>query len=114
MAGKVHLELCDRPPLGRLGRNLGTLPPHDRRIGDGGSRGCVPAATTRERALAPDYRSRANLVRSQDPKWFSVTYMLNNLNRGLGSPDSYPFLLSDAVIQKLRFVHDTIEMAAAN
>ena len=46
--------------------------------------------------------------------WFSVTYMLNNLNRGLGLPDSYPFLLSDAVIQKLRFVHDTIEMAAAN
>jgi hypothetical protein len=45
--------------------------------------------------------------------WFSVTYMLNNLNRGLGLPDSYPFVLSDAVIQKLRFVHDTIEMAAA-
>jgi hypothetical protein len=25
------------------------------------------------------------------------------------TPDSYPFLLSGAVVQKLRFVHDTIE-----
>jgi len=40
--------------------------------------------------------------------------MLNNLNRGLGLPDSYPFLLSDPVIEKLRFVHDTIEAAATN
>jgi hypothetical protein len=44
--------------------------------------------------------------------WFSVTYMLNNLNRGLGLPDSYPFVLSDAVIQKLRFVYDTVERAS--
>ncbi len=45
--------------------------------------------------------------------WFSLTYMLNTLNRGLGLPDSYPFILSDPVIQKLRFVHDAIERASA-
>jgi hypothetical protein len=45
--------------------------------------------------------------------WFSLTYMLNNLNRGLGLPDSYPFILSDLVIRKLRFVHDTIEKASS-
>lgn len=44
--------------------------------------------------------------------WFSLTYMLNNLNRGLGLPDGYPFILSDPVIQKLQFVHDTIQRAA--
>jgi hypothetical protein len=45
--------------------------------------------------------------------WFSLTYMLNNLNRGLGLPDGYPFVLSDPVVQKLRFVHDAIELASA-
>jgi hypothetical protein len=44
--------------------------------------------------------------------WFSITYLLNNLNRGLGLGDAYPFVLSDAVIGKLRFVHDTIAGAA--
>lgn len=40
--------------------------------------------------------------------WFPLTYVLNNLNRGLGLPDSYPFVLSTLVIEKLRFVHDTL------
>ena len=40
--------------------------------------------------------------------WLSLTYVLNNLSRGLGLPDSYPFVLSAPVIGKLRFIHDTI------
>jgi hypothetical protein len=40
--------------------------------------------------------------------WFPLTYVLNNLNRGLGLPDGYPFVLSDAVVAKLRVVHDII------
>jgi hypothetical protein len=44
--------------------------------------------------------------------WFSITYLLNNLNRGLGLGDAYPFVLSEAVIDKLRFVHETIASAA--
>jgi hypothetical protein len=40
--------------------------------------------------------------------WLSLTYLLNNLNRGLGFADGYPFILSDAVVTKLRFVHDII------
>ncbi len=40
--------------------------------------------------------------------WFPLTYVLNNLNRGLGMPDGYPFVLSPPAIAKLRFVHDTI------
>jgi hypothetical protein len=40
--------------------------------------------------------------------WLPLTYALNNLNRGLGRADSYPFVLSPAVIEKLRFVHETI------
>ena len=40
--------------------------------------------------------------------WFPLTYVLNNLNRGLGVPDAYPFVLSQPAIEKLRFVHDVI------
>jgi hypothetical protein len=38
--------------------------------------------------------------------WFPLTYALNNLNRGLGQPDAYPFVLSEPAIEKLRFVHE--------
>jgi hypothetical protein len=40
--------------------------------------------------------------------WFPVTYLVNNLNRGLGMADAYPFILSTPAIQKLRFVHEAI------
>jgi hypothetical protein len=40
--------------------------------------------------------------------WFPLTYVLNNLNRGLGLRDAYPFVLSTPAIDKLRFVHDTV------
>jgi hypothetical protein len=40
--------------------------------------------------------------------WFSLTYVLNNLNRGMGLPDGYPFVLSQQAIDKLRFVHETV------
>lgn len=40
--------------------------------------------------------------------WFPLTYMLNNLNRGLGLGDAYPFVLSDPAVAKLRLVHDVV------
>jgi hypothetical protein len=43
--------------------------------------------------------------------WFPLTYVLNNLNRGLGLPDGYPFVLPRPAIAKLRFVHETVEWA---
>jgi len=46
-------------------------------------------------------------------RWFSLTYVLNNLNRSLGQPDGYPFVLSNAVIDKLRVVHLAIKSTAA-
>jgi hypothetical protein len=41
--------------------------------------------------------------------WFPVTFVLNNLNRSMGLPDGYPFVLSAEVINKLRFIHETIQ-----
>jgi hypothetical protein len=43
--------------------------------------------------------------------WFPLTYMLNNLSRGLGQADAYPFVISVPVVEKLRFVHDTVAAA---
>jgi len=40
--------------------------------------------------------------------WVPLTYVLNNLNRGLGLPDAYPFVLSPPVVLKLQFIHETV------
>ena len=45
--------------------------------------------------------------------WFPLTYVLNNLNRGLGHADAYPFVLSPSAIAKLRFVDDVVGRARA-
>jgi hypothetical protein len=54
--------------------------------------------------LSPKYRDFDAMIEA----WLSLTYVLNNLSRGLGLPDSYPFVLSAPAICKLRFIHDTI------
>jgi len=59
------------------------------------------------RKLSPDAASEAPFD-SLVERWFPLTYVLNNLNRGLGLADGYPFVLSPPAIAKLRFVHDTI------
>jgi hypothetical protein len=58
---------------------------------------------------APDPRpDRSGSFDKMIENWFPLTYVLNNLNRGLGLSDGYPFVLSSPVIEKLRFVHETI------
>ncbi|QQR37226.1 putative zinc-binding peptidase [Devosia oryziradicis] len=37
--------------------------------------------------------------------WVPLASMLNNLNRAMGHPDAYPFILTPQVIEKLGFVH---------
>ncbi len=44
--------------------------------------------------------------------WHALSYLLNNLTRGLGLPDGYPFVLNAPAREKLRFVHDTVTAAA--
>jgi hypothetical protein len=40
--------------------------------------------------------------------WLPVTYALNSLNRGMGLPDIYPFVLSAPVATKLQFIHEVV------
>ncbi len=37
---------------------------------------------------------------------------MNSINRAMGTRDLYPFVLSPAVIEKLRFIHQLVREAA--
>jgi hypothetical protein len=70
--------------------------------------------------LRPDRRGDPTVKHIADPvekdqkfedlmdDWFPLTYLLNNLNRGLGLPDGYPFVLSTPATDKLRFAHEVV------
>jgi hypothetical protein len=45
--------------------------------------------------------------------WLALSVGLNQLNRSMGMRDAYPFALTPAVIDKLRFVHDVCTQALA-
>jgi hypothetical protein len=44
--------------------------------------------------------------------WLPLTFAVNSINRSMGVPDLYPFVLGPAVVGKLSFVHDCIREQA--
>src|SRR6185295_3152587 len=52
-----------------------------------------------------DPHSFDDLVRG----WLPLTIAMNSLNRSMGLPDPYPFVLGEPALEKLRFVHTVIE-----
>ena len=40
--------------------------------------------------------------------WVPFVLAMNNVNRAMGRPDLYPFILAPPVIEKLAFIHDLI------
>jgi len=46
-------------------------------------------------------------------QWLPLTCALNSLNRGMGLPDLYPFVLSGPAIEKLQFVHEVVQESVA-
>jgi hypothetical protein len=66
-----------------------------------------PTAPTMPEPVAPQPAAFEDLINS----WFPVTYVLNNLNRGLGHADAYPFVLSPTAVAKLKFVDDVVGRA---
>jgi hypothetical protein len=44
--------------------------------------------------------------------WLPFTFAMNSINRAMGTRDLYPFVLSPAVIEKLRFIHQLVREAA--
>ena len=41
-------------------------------------------------------------------RWVPLSFVMNSLNRSMGMKDSYPFVINEAVKQKLNFIHETI------
>jgi len=66
-----------------------------------------PAAPTMPEPVSAHPAAFQDLIDS----WFPLTYVLNNLNRGLGHADAYPFVLSPAAVAKLRFVDEVVGRA---
>jgi hypothetical protein len=66
-------------------------------------RASVPLARVTTRRLA--FEDFDELVAA----WLPLTMALNSLNRGMGLPDLYPFVLSPRSLAKLRFVHVLID-----
>ncbi|HEY8734288.1 MAG TPA: putative zinc-binding metallopeptidase, partial [Puia sp.] len=38
--------------------------------------------------------------------WLPLTFAVNSLNRSMGHSDFYPFVISDPVVEKLKFIHE--------
>jgi hypothetical protein len=66
-----------------------------------------PTVTEMPHPVSPQPAAFERLIDS----WFPVTYVLNNLNRGLGHADAYPFVLSPLAVAKLKFVDDVVGRA---
>ena len=44
--------------------------------------------------------------------WAPFVVAMNSVNRAMGRPDLYPFIIAPAVVEKLRFIHDLVRGAA--
>ena len=67
-----------------------------------------PHPQTDQRSVAIDFDPRdADLARLIDA-WLPMTFTVNSINRSMGLPDLYPFVLSPRIIIKLVFVHEQI------
>lgn len=43
--------------------------------------------------------------------WLPLTFAMNSLNRSMGLPDLYPFVISQTIKEKLRFIHQVVKEA---
>ncbi|MGW4124851.1 zinc-binding metallopeptidase family protein [Nocardia sp. NPDC004711] len=46
--------------------------------------------------------------------WLPLSWALNQVNRSMGHPDLYPFVLAPAALDKMRFIHELIGRATAS
>ncbi len=71
-------------------------------------------AQTPDLALGAGFDSyQAEDVETLISAWTPLTLAINSLNRSMGLPDLYPFVLAPAVVAKLGFVHSLVRDAGA-
>jgi hypothetical protein len=67
-------------------------------------------------ALRPESKKTARIVPAPGlagfgdlaASWANLTCALNCLNRSMGLHDAYPFVVSEPVLAKLRYVHELV------
>ncbi len=69
-------------------------------------------ATTDSAPLHSDPEAPAPDVETLLDAWLPLTYALNAINRSMGAPDIYPFVLTAAVQRKLAFVDRCVRAGA--
>jgi hypothetical protein len=62
-----------------------------------------------QRAIANPYELDFPSIREH---WHALRFVINSLNRSMGMADPYPFILSDAITEKLAFIHHWVSDAA--
>lgn len=72
---------------------------------------CERCSSSLSTMLNFDPYREANIDNPVDA-WLPLTYAVNSLNRSMGQTDPYPFILVPAVLEKLRFVHQSIHRIA--
>jgi len=71
----------------------------------------IHPAATRNRALHADIDfdpHHAASVQALIEAWLPLTFAVNSLNRSMGQPDLYPFVVSAGVVRKLQFIHEVV------
>lgn len=61
-------------------------------------------------STTPPNSERAAFDRQLDD-WASMALCMNAINRSLGLPDPYPFVLSESIHDKLYFIHRVVALA---
>ncbi len=61
-------------------------------------------------AGADDYRPSS--FKAMMESWLPLAYAINNINRSMGQPDMYPFVLAPKAVEKMEFVHQVISQSA--
>jgi hypothetical protein len=70
---------------------------------------------TKNRALHADIDFNSHHAKSVKPlmdAWLPLTFAVNSLNRSMGQPDLYPFVVSQPVVDKLQFIQEIIQSGA--
>ena len=67
---------------------------------------------SRGATMAVDWEQRVNFDRLIK-RWLPLCFAVNSLNRSMGHADFYPFILSAAVVEKLRFIHELCQASGS-
>ena len=108
---------ADLASMGGFRRNLGALPAHRRHARDGervwaqDRAGCLNGEGAHFAKLNFDPYSEGSIERIVDA-WAPFVVAMNSVNRAMGRPYLYPFIIAPAVVEKLRFIHDLVRGAA--